>query len=120
MARKDKVKAIAYLRTSSAVNVGADKDFGKRQWAAIQTFAKAHGYEQVGEFYDAAVSGADPSRADPASRRKMMRRVAGRSPSTRRPGSSPRSRLPATARGRWASSVGGGRATSSFAPTSSH
>jgi DNA invertase Pin-like site-specific DNA recombinase len=53
------VKAFAYLRTSSAANVGADKDSAKRQRAAIDAYAKANGVEIVGEFYDAAVSGAD-------------------------------------------------------------
>jgi DNA invertase Pin-like site-specific DNA recombinase len=53
-------KAIAYLRTSSKTNVGADKDSDKRQLAAVQAYAKAAGYEIVDTFYDAAVSGADP------------------------------------------------------------
>jgi DNA invertase Pin-like site-specific DNA recombinase len=53
-------KAVAYLRTSSRTNVGADKDSDKRQRAAIEAYAKAAGYELVAEFYDAAVSGADP------------------------------------------------------------
>jgi DNA invertase Pin-like site-specific DNA recombinase len=52
--------AIAYLRTSSAANVGAHKDSGKRQREAIAAFAKREGFELVAEFYDAAVSGADP------------------------------------------------------------
>ena len=52
--------AVTYLRTSSRTNVGADKDSDKRQRAAIEAYAKAAGYEIVGEFYDAAVSGADP------------------------------------------------------------
>jgi hypothetical protein len=34
----------------------------KRQRAAIEAFAKANGYTIVGEFYDAAVKGADPVR----------------------------------------------------------
>jgi DNA invertase Pin-like site-specific DNA recombinase len=60
MAVKGKlVEAVAYIRTSSAANVGADKDSDKRQRAAIQAFAKAAGYEVLAEFYDAAVSGAD-------------------------------------------------------------
>ena len=50
---------MAYLRTSSAANVGADKDSDKRQRAAIEAFAKP-GFTIVGEYYDAAVSGADP------------------------------------------------------------
>ena len=38
---------MAYLRTSSAANVGADKDSEKRQRAAIESFARAAGYELV-------------------------------------------------------------------------
>src|SRR5215471_11096776 len=62
MARPPKAKtpALAYLRTSSSANVGADKDSDKRQRLAIATFAKHAGYELLEEFYDAAVSGADP------------------------------------------------------------
>jgi Resolvase, N terminal domain len=62
MARTDRSRspALAYLRTSSAANVGADKDSDRRQRQAIQTFAKRAGFEIVAEFYDAAVSGADP------------------------------------------------------------
>jgi DNA invertase Pin-like site-specific DNA recombinase len=60
VARKAKlVKAVAYLRTSSATNVGADKDSDKRQRAAIVGFAKRAGFEIVGEFYDPAVKGED-------------------------------------------------------------
>jgi DNA invertase Pin-like site-specific DNA recombinase len=51
--------AVAYLRTSSASNVGADKDSDKRQRAAIEAFAKRAGFTLVGEYYDKAVSGAD-------------------------------------------------------------
>jgi DNA invertase Pin-like site-specific DNA recombinase len=57
---KARTPAVAYLRTSSAANVGADKDSDKRQRAAIQGFAKRAGFEIVAEYYDAAVSGADP------------------------------------------------------------
>lgn len=53
-------KAFAYLRTSSATNAGVDKDSGKRQRAAIDTFARRAGYSIAAEFYDEAVSGADP------------------------------------------------------------
>src|SRR5262249_32084360 len=56
---KGKIPAISYLRTSSAGNVGADKDSDRRQREAIAAFAKRAGYELVEEFYDAAVSGAD-------------------------------------------------------------
>ena len=52
--------AVSYLRTSSATNVGADKDSDKRQRDAITRYAKAHRITIVHEFYDAAVSGADP------------------------------------------------------------
>ena len=60
MATKAKLTAVAYIRTSSAANVGADKDSDKRQRAAIEGFAKRAGFGLVGEFNDAAVSGADP------------------------------------------------------------
>ena len=60
MSSRGKIPAIAYLRTSSAANVGADKDSDRRQREAIQAFAGRAGYELVAEFYDAAVSGADP------------------------------------------------------------
>ena len=56
-------QAIAYLRTSSAANVGSDKDSEKRQRAAINSFAQAQGFTVAREFYDAAVSGADPLEA---------------------------------------------------------
>ena len=52
--------AVAYYRTSSAANVGADKDSLKRQQEAVANYAKANKIEIVREFYDAAVSGADP------------------------------------------------------------
>ena len=50
--------ALAYLRTSSAANVHGDSS--GRQRAAITGYAARNGIEVVGEFYDAAVSGADP------------------------------------------------------------
>lgn len=54
-------KAVAYLRTSSATNVGLDKDSDKRQMAAIEKYATREGYDIVlPAFYDAAVSGSDP------------------------------------------------------------
>jgi DNA invertase Pin-like site-specific DNA recombinase len=52
--------AVAYYRTSSATNVGSDKDSQKRQQEAVHAYAKANDIEIVREFYDAAVSGADP------------------------------------------------------------
>ena len=70
------VPAISYLRTSSAANVGADKDSEQRQRAAITGFAKAHGYVVETEFYDAAVSGADPVTERPGFL-AMLQRIAG-------------------------------------------
>ncbi|WP_063980211.1 recombinase family protein [Bradyrhizobium sp.] len=58
-------KAVAYLRTSSAANVGADRDSDKRQRAAIQAYADRVSFEVVEEFYDADVSGADPIETRP-------------------------------------------------------
>src|SRR3954447_24284972 len=52
--------AVAYYRTSSAANVGADKDSVQRQRDAVTAYAAAHRLEIVREFHDAAVSGADP------------------------------------------------------------
>jgi DNA invertase Pin-like site-specific DNA recombinase len=55
-----KRQAISYYRTSSAANVGTDKDSQRRQKEAVETYAKALKWEIVDSFYDAAVSGADP------------------------------------------------------------
>ena len=44
--------AVAYLRTSSATNVGAEKDSDKRQRAAIEAFAKRAGFIIIDEYYD--------------------------------------------------------------------
>src|SRR5829696_3586218 len=65
MASKEKTKALAYLRTSSAANAGTDKDSDKRQRAAIAAFAKSHGVQIVEEFCDPGVSGADPIETRP-------------------------------------------------------
>src|SRR5262249_40978678 len=59
------IKAFAYLRTSSAANVGAYKDSDKRQRATIEAYSAANGVEIVAEFYDIAVSGADPIESRP-------------------------------------------------------
>jgi DNA invertase Pin-like site-specific DNA recombinase len=59
------VTAVAYFRTSSATNVGDDKDSRKRQQDAVRAYAQANGIEIVREYYDAAVSGADPVEARP-------------------------------------------------------
>ena len=53
-------QAVAYYRTSSATNVGDDKDSIRRQREAVTAYAKRQGIAVVHEFYDAAVSGADP------------------------------------------------------------
>lgn len=73
---RNKIEAIAYLRTSSATNVGADKDSDKRQRAAIEAFAKANGYTIVDEFYDPGVSGADVVTERPGFA-AMLDRIAG-------------------------------------------
>jgi len=66
MARKrNQVKAVGYLRTSSGANVGQDKDSEPRQRRAIERFAKRAGYEVVDWFNDPAVSGADPIESRP-------------------------------------------------------
>jgi DNA invertase Pin-like site-specific DNA recombinase len=77
VAKSPKVRtpAIAYLRTSSASSVGADKDSDKRQREAIQRFANSAGLELVGEYYDAAVSGADPIDTRPGFRALLDRIV---------------------------------------------
>jgi DNA invertase Pin-like site-specific DNA recombinase len=61
----EKPKAVAYIRTSSAANVGADKDSDRRQRSAIEGFAKRSGFVLVGEFSDPGVSGADPIETRP-------------------------------------------------------
>lgn len=66
-------KSLAYYRTSSAANVGADKDSLARQQAAVRAYAAAHGIEIVAEFYDAAVSGADPVDERPGFRDLLTR-----------------------------------------------
>ena len=72
--QKSPIEVVAYLRTSSATNVGGDKDSDKAP-AAITAFAKAHGYVIVAEFYDAAVSGADPIAERPGFK-AMLDRIA--------------------------------------------
>jgi DNA invertase Pin-like site-specific DNA recombinase len=53
------------LRTSSAANVGHDKDSERRQRLAIEWFAKSAGFDIVAWFNDPAVSGADPIETRP-------------------------------------------------------
>jgi DNA invertase Pin-like site-specific DNA recombinase len=58
--KRNLVQAVGYLRTSSAANVGHDKDSERRQRLAIERFARSAGYSVVDWFNDPAVSGADP------------------------------------------------------------
>ena len=53
-------RAVAYYRTSSQTNVGEGKDTLPRQQRAVGVYAAEKGYQLVGEYYDAAVKGADP------------------------------------------------------------
>src|SRR5215813_2373009 len=77
MVRKGKrVEAVAYMRTSSAANVGEGKDSERRQRAAIESYAKAAGYEIVDWFYDAAVKCADAVTDRPGFA-AMLDRIAG-------------------------------------------
>ena len=71
---KKRTKALAYLRTSSATNVGGDSP--ERQRVAIRAYAERAGIEVVGEFYDAAVGGADPVEGRPGFA-AMLARIAG-------------------------------------------
>ena len=59
------IKAVAYLRTSSATNLGSDKDSEPRQRTAIGRFARSEGFDLVAEFCDQAVSGSDPIETRP-------------------------------------------------------
>jgi DNA invertase Pin-like site-specific DNA recombinase len=68
--------AFAYLRTSSATNVGADKDSDKRQRQAILAYARRHGIELAGEYWDTDVNGADPVHTRPAFA-EMLAAIAG-------------------------------------------
>jgi DNA invertase Pin-like site-specific DNA recombinase len=76
--KNGRTKAVAYLRTSSAANVGADKDSEKRQRQAITAYAKSARFEIAAEdwFYDPAVSGADPIETRPGFN-KLLDRIEG-------------------------------------------
>lgn len=65
MNNSPKPTAVAYFRTSSATNVGADKDSLQRQQAAVRACAGIRNLEIAAEYYDAAVSGADAVDARP-------------------------------------------------------
>jgi Resolvase, N terminal domain len=77
MAHKKKlVEAFGYMRTSSATNVGTDKDSEARQRAAITGYAKHAGLVIVDWFYDPNVKGADAVTDRPGFA-KMLDRIAG-------------------------------------------
>jgi DNA invertase Pin-like site-specific DNA recombinase len=63
---KAMVPAFGYLRTSSATNVGEDKDSDKRQRAAIESAAASAGYFIKDWFYDTGVKGNIPVQDRPA------------------------------------------------------
>jgi DNA invertase Pin-like site-specific DNA recombinase len=74
--RGKRVEAIGYMRTSSATNVGADKDSEKRQRAAIEGYAKSAGMVIIDWYYDMAVRGADAVTERPGFQ-AMLARIAG-------------------------------------------
>ena len=63
--KRQRKPAIGYTRTSSAANVGEDKDSVVRQRKAIQAHANRAGYCIVAWFDDPAVTGADTIDARP-------------------------------------------------------
>jgi DNA invertase Pin-like site-specific DNA recombinase len=65
MTKAEQSQCFAYYRTSSASNVGRDKDSEARQRAACQKHAQSQGLTIAAEYYDAAISGADPLDARP-------------------------------------------------------
>ena len=71
MAGNASTNVVAYLRTSSATNVDGDSE--TRQLAAIDSFAKSHGYALVEIFRDQAVSGTDAIDMRPGFRAMLER-----------------------------------------------
>ncbi|MBW5438603.1 recombinase family protein [Bradyrhizobium canariense] len=57
--KRQRKPAIGYTRTSSAANVGPDKDSVTRQRKAIQAYANRAGYRIVEWFDDPAIAGSD-------------------------------------------------------------
>lgn len=57
--KRQRKLAIGYTRTSSAANVGPDKDSVPRQRKAIQAYANRAGYRIVEWFDDPAIAGSD-------------------------------------------------------------
>jgi DNA invertase Pin-like site-specific DNA recombinase len=72
----NRVEAVAYMRTSSATNAGADKDSEQRQRRSIEAYAKRARLVIVDEFNDPAVSGADPIEIRPGFA-ALLARIAG-------------------------------------------
>ena len=72
---KARTPVLAYMRTSSAVNVGEGKDSERRQREAIEAFARHSGHVVVEWFNDPAVSGADPIDTRPGFRALLDRIV---------------------------------------------
>ena len=64
MAKSLKIKALGYMRTSSATNAGPDADSEPRQRAAIEQFATSNGFEVIEWYYDVQ-SGSDALEARP-------------------------------------------------------
>lgn len=73
MSTSQKPTAVGYLRTSSATNVGPDKDSGARQRTAIEECARVRGFEIVAWFHDEGVPGSDPIEARPGFRELLAR-----------------------------------------------
>jgi DNA invertase Pin-like site-specific DNA recombinase len=76
MSRKELTRAIAYFRTSSETNVGADKDTLQRQRQAVAKYAQSAGYELIAEYSDDGIKGADPVDQRPGFA-DMMKHIAG-------------------------------------------
>jgi DNA invertase Pin-like site-specific DNA recombinase len=74
--KRNPVHAIGYMRTSSATNVGPDKDSEARQRKAIEAHAKRAGMVIVDWFYDAAVRGSDAIESRQGFQ-AMLERIAG-------------------------------------------
>ena len=69
-------QAVGYMRTSSATNVGDDKDSEQRQRRAIEQYAKRAGFDVVDWYYDPAISGGDAIDVRPGFS-AMLARIAG-------------------------------------------
>ena len=75
MKRKSKTAGVAYLRTSSAANIGDErrKDSDKRQRIAIAAYARRPASRSSRTFYDEAVCGADLIETRPGFRAMLER-----------------------------------------------